>query len=122
MAEDRKRSKHIDMDRDALAIKAEFLQTDKWAIEAILRCEIMTKVVVDPCCGDGRMAIAAKKAGYSVRASDKYDWGYGHTGVDFLNDTKGIVSDLENETCFLNPPFSLAWGAQDRLLSTVSLA
>lgn len=66
-------SKHIDMERDGLAIDAEYLQTDQWAIDAILRAEILTSIVVDPCCGDGRMAEAARKlvAGHQAESGEQ---------------------------------------------------
>lgn len=95
------------------------MQTDKWAIDAILKCEILTHHVVDPCCGDGRMAEAAHLRGHDVFASDKYDWGYNQfTSVDFLGpyfNWPGAFDDDET-TVFMNPPFSLACKFVDRAL------
>jgi len=112
-----RKSEIIDLERDAHAIEAEYMQTDPWAIEAVLKVEIMTARVVDPCCGDGRMAEAAQDAGYSVFASDLYDWGYRKSlgTIDFL----GPVYDeqaVRGSTVFMNPPFSKACEFVDRAL------
>lgn len=107
-------SKHIDPARDGLAVEAEYLQTDQWAIEAILKVEILTRLVVDPCCGDGRMAEAARRAGYETWAGDLYDWGYGHTGINFLTETRWLPDIVRGATVFLNPPFSMACEFVDR--------
>lgn len=114
MTAPRKASKHIDMARDGVAVEAEYLQTDQWAIEQILRSEILTRVVVDPCCGDGRMAEAAKRAGYKVYAFDLYDWGYGQTGVDFFLGGSAVNPKVFDGTVFMNPPFSKGCEFVDR--------
>lgn len=112
----KKVSKHVDMKRDGLAIKAEYLQTDPWAIEAILQAEILTRRVVDPCCGDGRMAEAARRAGYEILASDLYKWGYNNFhGIDFLKDEFNW-EHVAGATVFMNPPFSLACEFVDRAM------
>jgi hypothetical protein len=91
------------------AIAAECFETPHWAIDAILAVEILTHSVVDPCCGDGRMAEAAKGKGYLVTAYDLHDWGYelGNCGAayNFLARTVPFDHDL---TVFMNPPFSTA--------------
>ncbi len=115
MAVTRKTSKHVDLERDGLAIEAEYLQTPHWAIDAILRAEILTHTVVDPCCGDGRMAEAAKGKGYLVTAYDLHDWGYeyGNCGprYDFLERDVKFDHGL---TVFMNPPFSKACDFVDK--------
>jgi len=115
-----RKSELVDLERDGLAIHAEYLQTDPWAIDAILRAEILTKRVVDPCCGDGRMALAAERAGYhKTYASDLYDWGHAPAGrMDFLSTNHGVIEFLRGivveSTVFMNPPFSLACEFVDR--------
>ena len=88
------------------AVAAECWETQPWAARAILDVEILTPEVVDPCCGTGILAEAARNAGYRVFASDLYDWGYaGRQGQeDFLTRTER----LDGVTVFMNPPFSLA--------------
>jgi hypothetical protein len=117
-------SKHIDPARDNVALEAEYFQTDQWAIDAILKRELVTPIVVDPCCGDGRMAASVDgTAATQIIATDKYDWGYksgtkkikAYHGVDWLDRETWpaamhhpIATTPENVTVFMNPPFSLA--------------
>lgn len=107
-------SKVIDPVRDRVALEAEYVQTDPWAIDAVLRVEILTPLVVDPCTGDGRMAQACKRLGHAVFATDLYDWGYGHTGLDFLKEDRFFPQEVKDNTVFMNPPFSLACDFVDR--------
>ncbi|MBE0529511.1 MAG: hypothetical protein IH626_01705 [Rhodospirillales bacterium] len=86
---------------------AECWETDPWAARAILEVEILTRDVLDPCCGTGILSEAARAAGYDVLACDLYDWGYAgadNVGVDFLQ----WKTRLEGGTVLMNPPFSLA--------------
>jgi predicted RNA methylase len=99
----------------ALAIEAECYETPEWAVEAILEREIMTGLVIDPCCGRGVLAEAAAERGHRVDAFDLYDWGYGRAGVDFLawhfaESAQGIGERDEPAgwTCLMNPPFTQA--------------
>jgi hypothetical protein len=101
------------------AAAAEAWETDPWAAASILTVEILTPVVVDPCCGTGILARAARSAGYDVRASDLYDWGYADMaarGQDFL--TSDLLANwCRDNTVLMNPPFSLATQFVDRALS-----
>jgi len=92
---------------EALAREAECFETPEWAVEAILAAELLTGVVVDPCCGTGVMTRLAAREGYNAHGFDKFDWGYGVTGVDFLEDNRfdGLIP---NQTVFMNPPFKHA--------------
>ena len=89
---------------EALARESECFETPEWAISGILKKELMTQDVIDPCCGRGQMAKAAKDRGYNVTAFDKHYWGYGQV-KDFLTDPLILRGD---KTFFMNPPFSLA--------------
>ena len=93
---------HTDLARDA-----ECFETPLWAVHAILDVELLTPMVVDPCCGQGVLAKAADQRGYHVFASDLYDWGYGASNVDFL-ENDDVLRFVPNATVFMNPPFSLA--------------
>jgi hypothetical protein len=91
---------------DAFAREAECVEIDPWAAEAILDAEILTPMVIDPCCGPGIMAMAAERRRYVVRATDLHDWGFGQPGVNFLSPDYPIP--MEGHTAFMNPPFSVA--------------
>lgn len=92
------------------AAAAEAWETDPWAAAAILEAEILTEVVVDPCCGTGVLSEAARRKGYDVRAADLYDWGYtgaGALGEDFLT-SEMVGRWCRDNSVLINPPFSLA--------------
>jgi hypothetical protein len=94
-------------DQTELAKEAECFETPAWAVEAILDAELLTPMVIDPCCGRGVMAQAADRRGHNVYAMDKYDWGFGATGLDFLHD-HDVWGMIPGATVFMNPPFSFA--------------
>ena len=92
-------------DMTDLCIEAEMHETPDWAADSILDVEILTPVVIDPCCGRGVLSLAAQRRGYQVDAFDLHDWGFGRTGIDFLGWSEPPAGDF---TIFMNPPFSLA--------------
>ena len=93
---------------------AEFWETPPWAADAILRAELLTSNVWDPCCGAGIISEAAKRAGYAVVSGDLHDWGYagidtdqmGWSFLDFSMAPSGLHPGAF--TVFMNPPFSMA--------------
>lgn len=99
---------------EAQAKEAEFWETPPWAADAILRAELLTPRVWDPCCGKGVISDAALRAGYKVLSTDLHDWGY-----DRLHDSRANANFLDcllpqggldqcEFTIFMNPPFSKA--------------
>lgn len=90
-----------------LALHYEHYETPLWAAEAILEKEILTRNVLDPCCGTGILAEAAMRAGYDVTAIDIHNWGYEPMlpEMDFLLADNIMSGDF---TVFMNPPFSKA--------------
>ena len=109
-------------DMSDLAAEAEAFETPEWAVRAILRVELLTPHVIDPGCGRGVLAEAAKAAGYYAYAFDLHDWGYGEAGRDFLDLKISWVHqvmmgwdsrcrpdvDLFEASALMNPPFSKA--------------
>lgn len=89
-----------------LCIDREHFVTPKWAVDEILKKEIVTQVVIDPCCGAGVLSDAARRYSSHVLSYDVHDWGYAGTKIfDWLSDT---VKIFDGATCLMNPPFSLA--------------
>jgi hypothetical protein len=91
--------------------RLEHFETPEWATEAILRRELLTKHVVDPCSGGGVLTRALRHAGYFVHAQDIHDWN--NVDCDRIHDWlwPGAVPDnlLRREfSVFMNPPFSKA--------------
>lgn len=60
--------------------------------------------VWEPACGDGRMAKEIAAAGYEVIASDRFDHGFGHTGIDFLDPRSNYLGQGV-DAIVTNPPF-----------------
>lgn len=98
-----------DMTDAHLCKKLEFYETPEWAVNAILRKEILTREVVDPCVGRGVLARAAFGEGYRVVSVDVHKWGVQPPGIlkDFL-----VVGRAElpsgDFSVLMNPPFSKA--------------
>lgn len=92
-----------------LVDELEALETPEWAANAILKREILTRRIVDPNCGTGVLAEAARRAGYDVIANDIFDWGYALQ--NFTHDFLSPAADhhfgrlIKDQTVFMNPPF-----------------
>jgi len=93
---------------EELCRKLEHFETPYWAIKSILKKEILTTEVIDPCCGTGVLSEAAKTEGYEVNSYDIHNWGYSYTKeADFLK-FKPVFKLYEPFTILMNPPFSMA--------------
>jgi hypothetical protein len=74
-----------------------------WCGSRLFEVEKFTQSIIDPFCGTGRVAEAARLAGCSVRATDIVDRGYKHfSGIeDFLT-----IDRLDPDVSLIgNPPF-----------------
>lgn len=97
-----------------LAKELEHYETPQWAVDAILKKEVLISPVVDPCCGTGVLAESVMNVGHCAGAYDIHDWGYSATEiVDWLlSDLSKLgMSEKDAEkgfTVFMNPPFSKA--------------
>lgn len=90
-----------------LCIELEHYETDRWAAVEVIKKEILTRDVVDPCAGTGVLSEVARAAGYNVKSFDIHDWGYGYDEIsDFLNPTQNFAESVIDATIFMNPPFS----------------
>ncbi len=103
-------------EQQTLASDAECWETPDWAARAILRHEILTPLVVDPCCGPGVMSHVAQDHGYKTKSFDLYDWGFGESDIDFRSCPERIQKLVRDNTVFMNPPFSLACVFVERAL------
>jgi len=101
----------------AAAEGLEAFETDPWSIDAILRVELLTPFVWDPCCGTGLMGRALRENGYTVVETDICDWSRYRPEApqpdmvkDFLKFTEPFnIDPARGFTVFMNPPFSKAW-------------
>ena len=90
----------------------DFYSTPKWATLALMKREEFTGSILEPACGDGRMAEVISKFN-KVKAYDLYDRGYGKTGVDFIKRRWKIQDNV-----ITNPPFAIA---EDFILKAIDI-
>jgi hypothetical protein len=69
-------------------IPNEFYPTPPEATRALLSVEQFDGTIWEPACGEGAIAKVLEAAGHDVVASDLIDYGYGHSGRDFLAATR----------------------------------
>ena len=76
----------------------------EWCSKRLFDVEKFEGLIWDPCCGFGRIPLAARAAGYGTLARDIVDRGYSEMGApqDFL---KFRTAGLYNIVC--NPPFDV---------------
>lgn len=101
-----------------LCIDLEHFETPVWPVIAVLKKEILTDVVVDPCTGTGIIARVAHDLGHEVFTMDVQKWeGIQPTFIgDYLTDER-IESYPKDATVLMNPPFSLAEKFVERSLA-----
>lgn len=83
--------------------KDDWYPTPPDATEALLSVEQFDSTIWEPACGDGAITTVLQQLGYAVHSSDLNDYGFGHTGVDFLMEQKASAA-----TIITNPPYKLA--------------
>ena len=115
-----------------LCKQREAFETPAWAARAILRVELMTRYVIDPCCGLGALTEAARDLRHRVGTIDVEDWSQCFDGVrgpmllmDWLAFARAdfeefhLLLDMSKDddfTVFMNPPFSNACDFVDQAL------
>lgn len=84
--------------------EADYYPTPERATLALLRhITIQDRTVWEPACGNGDISRILEKHGSYVISSDLHDYGFGRSGVNFLE-----VFQKESDTIITNPPFMLA--------------
>jgi len=86
-------------------VKSDFYPTPPEATQALLNFLNIPKdqIIWEPACGEGHMAEVFEGNGYEIITSDINSFGYGVSGVDFLN------TECKNcDWIITNPPFNLA--------------
>lgn len=68
--------------------------------------ELLNSVVWECACGDGSMSRVLAHVARQVLSTDKYDHGWGRSGVDFLR----VPTQRDAEFIVTNPPFKMASG------------
>jgi hypothetical protein len=83
--------------------KLGFYVEPEWCSVRLFEVESFDGTVLDPCCGTGRIAEAARAAGHQTIATDIVDRGYPH--LDGEEDFLGCERRVHNVVC--NPPFEI---------------
>ena len=85
----------------------DYYATSPDATKLLLKAEKFNSKILEPCCGDGYISKVLEKKGYDVISTDLYDYGYGRSGVDFLDVNNPIINELKGEVDIItNVPYS----------------
>lgn len=87
-------------DRIARDIAANFYPTPPEAVRALLSVEGFDGSIHEPACGEGHIARVLEAVGYSVVSTDLNDWGFGKSGIDFLQQSEPLAKHIVT-----NPPY-----------------
>ena len=85
----------------------DYYATSPDATRLLLKVEKFNRKVLEPCCGDGCISKELVKKRYEVISTDLYDYGYGRSGIDFLDESNPIINELKGKVDIItNPPYS----------------
>lgn len=82
----------------------DFYPTPDYAIDTILDRVNFDGVVWEPSCGNGAISNKLIQRGYDVKSTDLHDYGYGVSGVDFME----CQQDQTADNIMTNPPFNIS--------------
>lgn len=81
-------------------IPNEFYPTPPKAVRALLSVETFDGTIWEPACGDGAIAKVLAASGHEVVSTDRYSYGFGHSGIDFLAEREPRARHIVT-----NPPY-----------------
>ena len=81
-------------------VSANFYPTPREATLALLSVERFEDSIWEPACGKGHISEVLNAQGHNVISTDLNDWGYGVTGIDFLDEAKPRARHIVT-----NPPY-----------------
>ena len=81
-------------------IPNEFYPTPPEAVRALLSVESFDGSIWEPACGEGAITKELEAAGYSVVSTDRYAYGFGQSGIDFLAE-----ESPRGRNIVTNPPY-----------------
>jgi hypothetical protein len=96
-------------------IPNEFYPTPPEAVRALLSVESFDGSIWEPACGEGAIAKVLTDAGHQVVSTDRYAYGFGEAGVDFLAERHPRAKHIVT-----NPPYGHGL-ADDFLLRALAL-
>ena len=83
----------------------DFYATDPQAIDGLLNFYQLPNPILEPCCGNGSLSRRLEEFGYTVISEDLFEYGFGTSGIDFLQ--RNTMPD-DCECILTNPPYSQA--------------
>ena len=83
----------------------DFYPTDPLWVDILCRHHKFKGIITEPACGDGAISEELKKHKYRVESTDKYDYGYGYVGRDFLDRKVHTDNIITNPPSFLFDEF-----------------
>ena len=88
---------------------ADFYPTPEWCVKALIDREQFYGLCWEPACGKGHISKVLIKNGIEVYSSDILDYGYGESGIDFLNENSMFQNNHKRvKNIITNPPFNTA--------------
>ena len=81
-------------------IPNEFYPTPPEAVRALLSVEQFDGSIWEPACGEGAISKVLSAAGHQVVSTDRFAYGFGETGVDFLAERTSRARHIVT-----NPPY-----------------
>lgn len=88
--------------------KDDFYPTPPHATRALLDRVEFNGSVWEPACGDGAISEVLKEYGFKVYSTDKFDRGYGVSGIDFLEWDWKQTFNRKPSNIITNPPYKIA--------------
>jgi hypothetical protein len=92
----------------------DYYATHPIAAEWLIKLEHLNDSIWECACGEGHLASVFMRAGYSVKATDLIDRGFGESGIDFLKQTEIFDGDIVT-----NPPYKYAQEFVEHALNLV---
>lgn len=81
-------------------IPNEFYPTPPEAVRALLSVETFDGPIWEPACGEGAIAKVLAASGHEVVSTDRYAYGFGQSGIDFLAEENPRAKHI-----LTNPPY-----------------
>lgn len=92
----------------------DYYATEPKALELLLEQITLDKNIWECACGEGHLGKVLEEHGYTVKATDLIDRGYGRGGTDFLQQTEIWHGDI-----LTNPPYKYAQEFVEKALSLI---
>jgi len=90
-------------------IDLDFYPTPSHAVISLLDNELFNGHIWECACGKGNISVILKEFGYSIYSSDLFDYGFGKSGIDFLNiNLFDKIPFRRIDNIITNPPFNLS--------------